>query len=278
MIGFRNKITSCAPDPEIVQIRTNTILATQPEGLHDEYQYIEHADLGYTGHVRDLKEELVAPVSHAHAILTASRLLRASIDEKIRSKGKTLDFDEIGVMSGLFLTLLTSQGNMRRGVFANNSSFGLLRDNRTVKQQHDSTTRDAMAIDKIDKATETLHNITADDERILLLTLCHGGLISGGAVYALDQQQNPRPGSFFYPIRFSRAKHRDKAPRLTDKEKRAIERYARDRQVVIFDEDISTGRTMKNAQENIQEIAGKTALVLTTLDARKNFAHFDSTD
>lgn len=274
MINFQRRKPELLPDPQIIQVGINRLLVDEPAGIHDEFQYIEGANLAYQGFVRDLRQEMEHPVSHAHTILTGARLLRASIDEKIKSDGRTLDFDEVAVTASLFLALFRQDGNTHKDNFLKSPAITALKGRKTVRQQHDSTTCRATEPDNVEKAVIELGQKIGDDQ-LLFLNICHGGLIPGGAVYSLHQQENPSPYSFFYPVRYSRSKHKDKTPRLTDNEKKAIEKLARGREVVIFDEDIATGRTLDTAQEYLQEVIGKSALTLTTLDARKDFLHFD---
>lgn len=274
MIKFLKRNPDILPNPEVIQTGANEILADEPHGLNDEFQYVQGVDLRYEGRVSDLRQELTEPVSHAHAILTASRLMRAGIDRKIKTHGRALDFDEIAITASIFLALFRQDGSRYKNAFLESPVVTALKNNTEVKQLRDPTTSDAMDPSKIDYATRSL-GYNLGDERILFLTLCHGGLIPGAAVYANHQQSDPNPESFFYPIRFSRAKHNDKKPRLTNHEKRSLERLARDRAVIIFDEDIATGKTISRAEDYVQETLGKSALVLTTYDARKKFSHFD---
>lgn len=83
-------------------------------------------------------------------------------------------------------------------------------------------------------------------ESILLIALGHGGTMAGMDVY-LRYCDITGSDSEFYVVRFSRAKKKDEIPKVTSDEIDYLRSKSDGRQVVIFDEDTSTGSTMEFA-------------------------------
>lgn len=81
------------------------------------------------------------------------------------------------------------------------------------------------------------------------IALWHGGIIPGIDVFLRLQEQMEESGQI-YPIRFSRIKHKDKKPKLwNDYESKYLSESIRWKPLIIFDEDSSSGNTLKQARE-----------------------------
>lgn len=86
---------------------------------------------------------------------------------------------------------------------------------------------------------------------VLFITLAHGGIPAGLDVFLRYMELSDSQQSVFYPVRYSRVKHKDALPQIEDHELKILSQLAQDRQVVIFDEDKSTGTTLGKAEIDI---------------------------
>jgi hypothetical protein len=85
-------------------------------------------------------------------------------------------------------------------------------------------------------------------EDYVFITLWHGGIVPGIDVFLRLQQSTEEKGDI-YPLRFSRIKHKDKTPQLwNNAEAEYISNIIQWRTIVIFDEDSSSGNTLKQAR------------------------------
>lgn len=136
-----------------------------------------------------------------------------------------------------------------------------------VNGQLDTTTMAATLAHKPDAMTEFINDSILSTDPKLIIGLGNGGILSSLATYAaLDQKDDA-----FYPIRFSRhqSKSHDSAPVVADFEKEHIKELAKDRTVIIHDEDRSTGLTIKYAAEYIARLIQKRTYGITPVDAER---------
>lgn len=135
-----------------------------------------------------------------------------------------------------------------------------------VEQIQDTVTWNATQPKYSYQTAETLITQTGGSD-ILFIAIGHGGTAAGMDVYS-KYLLNTDSDSGFYVVRYSRAKKADTVPRLTEGEVQKLHKQAKDRQVVIFDEDISTGITLRNMQSELQFsiFPGKKILSITNLD------------
>jgi len=112
---------------------------------------------------------------------------------------------------------------------------------------------------------QALEKLVIKTERrpILIIAIAHGGLIAGMDLFLRYMDINPE--SVFYPIRFSNRKYKDKEPRIESTEKTALSIEAKSRDIVIFDEDVSSGTTLKKTGIFFEGLFGKKPILAANL-------------
>lgn len=109
-------------------------------------------------------------------------------------------------------------------------------------------------------STETaceIHRHTGKDD-ILLIALGNGGITAGAVTYLDYARRRLDSGSALYPVRFSTRKSGDTEPQLNPEEEAYLEGLAADRpHVVVFDEDVASGRTLNQAAGFFNELLGR---------------------
>ncbi len=88
---------------------------------------------------------------------------------------------------------------------------------------------------------------------ILFVALAHGGTAPGMDVF-LRYKDMTETDSAFYTVRFSRLKHGDRIPRLSGYEVEHLREDSEGRNIVIFDEDRSSGETLDSAEGFFRDI------------------------
>lgn len=93
---------------------------------------------------------------------------------------------------------------------------------------------------------------SATEKPILMLPLCHGGLIAGVQTFLYHQQTHQ--GGLLFPVRYSRIKSGDASPDITPQAQDYLRGVAAGRTVVVYDEDASMGVSVANAVRYFSEI------------------------
>lgn len=96
-------------------------------------------------------------------------------------------------------------------------------------------------------ARKMLHRCGYQD--VLLIALGQGGVASGMDVFLRYKALAYAKDSIFYTARLSMHKVHDEIPQLEDSELDFLKAAARGRSIVLFDEDSSSGETMRKAVE-----------------------------
>lgn len=104
---------------------------------------------------------------------------------------------------------------------------------------------------------------------VLLVALGHGGTIAAADTF---QAFNGGDNQFF-PVRFSRMKHKDKRPVVGKLEAESLRELAVDRSVVLFDEDRSSGRTMRQATDHFSFLLEAPVFNATITAARRPYKY-----
>jgi hypothetical protein len=137
-------------------------------------------------------------------------------------------------------TATTSLNTLHASLEAADVSYGT-----RVSQGDDKVTREATYHEKsFDSSIDVM--VDYDERPILMIALGHGGLVASmqTAIY-LTQDQGV--DTVVYPVRFSRRKSGDMYPVVVESEIDHLRTVGRNRQVIVYDEDISFGRTIKKA-------------------------------
>jgi len=117
-----------------------------------------------------------------------------------------------------------------------------LANNSAVRQTWDSETWDATHPDSSKVTASKLEEMLKGTE-VLFIPMAHGGVPAGLDVF-LRYCDGKLGKSVFYPVRFSRGKHNDFSPRISNEELRYLTTEASNRKVVVFDEDSYSNNTL----------------------------------
>lgn len=101
---------------------------------------------------------------------------------------------------------------------------------------------------------KTLNNILISNSNnknkdILFISLANGGIPVGLDLYLKYVDSTKSKNSYFYPVLFSHNKRNMQEPFLTKYEEENLIKIAKNKQIIIFDEDITTGFTMDLATD-----------------------------
>jgi hypothetical protein len=122
-----------------------------------------------------------------------------------------------------------------------------------VQQPDDAATWDATDPDKSFQTAQKL-KFQVEHLEILLIALGHGGVAAGMDVFLYYSAITGSTDSRFYAVRFSRAKHGDVKPQISDRETDLLREMATGRQIVVFDEDTVSGDTLEIAADTFRDI------------------------
>jgi|GEM_PF-5730382 len=106
------------------------------------------------------------------------------------------------------------------------------------------------------------------DNGYFVIALANGGLISAARTFLHLGEGDHKFGM----VKYSRHKSGDKEPSLypyPDDRKRWLERMAKGRQVVVFDEDHSSGETLKTATNYFASLLGAKALGIAPVELER---------
>lgn len=126
-----------------------------------------------------------------------------------------------------------------------------------VIQQKDITSLYAYHYSNLKKTLGDIDYFT-QGEPIHLLGISHGGLPPAMNTYLAyrDSERKGSKQSSMYTFRFSASKQEDDSPRLTDYENDVILEEAKDKKIMLLDEDISTGKTLLQAEKYLTRHLG----------------------
>jgi hypothetical protein len=121
------------------------------------------------------------------------------------------------------------------------------------------------------KSAEKIYYNTSTDD-IFFMALAHGGVPPGLDVFLRYCTMSGSSGSQFYAVRYSIHNMSGNSPGFVPKsEANYLAALAGDRQVVLFDEDASTGQSIDRAEKLFSVIFGRGVLAVVNLDYRRIF-------
>ncbi len=217
------------------------------------------SSLFYAGTLAEVLDELeiatAATNQQVHLLQLAlhpARVIRATIEHKISNPyspsallllreslqlGLDIYRDPKGSHSGV--------EQFRQRVIETAADTGLLE--KPLEQPDDRVTWRATDPKRSQKTAKELASANKKGD-LLFIALAHGGVVAGLDVFLRYTELARTNGSEFYVTRFSRRKLGDELPRLTLEEIRYLQDRAVRKQVVIFDEDVCLGTTLRQAQ------------------------------
>ncbi|MBI2034702.1 MAG: hypothetical protein HYT11_03155 [Candidatus Levybacteria bacterium] len=264
----------------------------KPIGYQSYFDQIDfsrsHEILAYQGTLggvmRDLRKELdkTDPASQDPytRILHPARIIRAVLDDKVVDPTpKSTDFIQqavkagMEVYAGLDKAALNSLVILEDDIQTNGKSS--LFDTPLIQVDDVSTWR-AMNPAYSRVSAELLARRT-EGVSILFIPLAHGAVAVGMDIFLRYISLNGRNDSVFYPVRDSRHKLHDMGPRLTSEGIAYLRREAQGKEIVIFDEDVNTGVTLKDAHYFFgkNSVIGREPITLTNNNYRQNLPEID---
>lgn len=213
-------------------------------GRHLDEKYSECGKcMNFTGTVQEILLELHNPSLSAYA-LHPSRILRSVLEYKINYSLQNPSSFVQGITNKV-LEYYQNDSLSELESYISSVCPELL--SFQIHQPFDSATWESSTVNRNEKTTEMLVDSKERDEHIGFIPLGHGGLTSGIEVYLDFVEQTHSRESFFYPVRFSRLKKHDVHPVLTNEEKEYLRGKFSSVTPALFDEDISSGKTLADA-------------------------------
>lgn len=223
-------------------------------GRHPQVMFEESERyMRYKGTVGSVLDELAVALASpqenfARIALHPPRLIRAAMDWKINhpdSNGEPLILNAI--QAGLAIYQRRPEAvallqDFRHKIVATRPEMLTA----AIEQTEDFATWDASDPGRSYESARKLA-FELEGQDILFIALGHGGTAAGMDVFLRYADIAPSANSAFYVIRFSRRKMEDRQPRVSDVETAYLRELTLGRQVVVFDEDSSTGTTLNEA-------------------------------
>lgn len=255
-------------------------------GLIEQYYANEHAlphDMVYDGTIGKILDELLRASQTnpdslnfdqlALLVYHPARLLRGIIDARIDSP-EISDLAQLHLATSLVSSIYQSPFCAAPAIAHFKQAVGQNVLETEVFQRKDAKTWVASKPDRSLQSADSIFKITGDSN-VLFISLAHGSILSGLDVFFRLIDKISRDGSIFHPVRFSRRKLGDPFPRLSSLEGEWLQDMANKRKVVVFEEDIFTGQTIRSAANYFFDqhgIGGVTRA--TNLDTRNQFSRF----
>ncbi len=236
------------------------------------------------GILRDLHEELNKsdPVSHDPyiRILHPARIIRAVLDHKVVDPTpQSTDFIQqavrggLEVYAGLDTRALETLEDFESSIRTNGKDS--LFDSPVIQVADISTWR-AMNPSYSRVSAELLARRT-EGASILFIPLAHGAVAVGMDIFLRYISLTGSNGSVIYPVRDSMHKLHDREPRLTPEGIDYLRNAAKGRYIVVFDEDVNTGVTLKDAHYFFgkRSVIGREPITLTNNNYSQNLPEID---
>lgn len=223
--------------------------------------------------LNDIEQGMQRRVSSPELALHPSRIVRALVTHKIASPNRDGLTSLLRDAISLGLDLYTesqdpaeSVRNFRQAV--TKSGLTDLLSERLVlplgKTAWRATNPDLSAATAMRLADLTTRS------NILFIALANGGVAAGMDVFLQYQLRAASAGSEFYVCRYSINERSDPAPFLAAEEIAHLRNQGKGKDIVVFDENRTTGQTLTNAVNHFQSevFSGKQVIPLTNLDER----------
>ncbi|HLD01391.1 MAG TPA: hypothetical protein VJC10_00800 [Patescibacteria group bacterium] len=206
---------------------------------------IDFQPLVYKGTLEQVLNDLEISFDPILVAVHPPRIIRAAIDYKVAHPESENALRLVRDATDLSLAFYRSETGARLCV----SAF------RELVQTVDEDLLTAPLIQKADSQTwdsshprhssDTAVNLVSATKgtSIAFIALAHGGVMAGMDVF-LRYCAKVKTESVFYPIRFSSFKQRDVVPQISSIEIAYLKNILGNKQLVLFDEDVSSGKTM----------------------------------
>lgn len=138
-----------------------------------------------------------------------------------------------------------------------------------IIQNEDKYTWAAMNPQKTKNKVSVLAPYTelSNEKNILFVVLAHGGTAVGMDFYLRLKDRLPKKEINFYISRLSTRKHLDTQPKLSQIEFQYLRQLSQNSQIIIFDEDSSSGKTRKIAIDYFERVFQKRVFFVTNINS-----------
>ncbi len=142
-----------------------------------------------------------------------------------------------------------------------------------LQQHHDQINLIVSKPELSQKAAERLPDLIGK-KRTLLIVIGHGAIGVGMDVFLRYQDLSKINNIQFYVIRFSRTKYKkygDKVPQITALEIKYLQKLAKEREVIVYDENTYTGETLREVVRYLSKkvFSNKKIGILYNMDTSK---------
>ena len=222
-------------------------------------------DLAYNGTLDDVLSEIatlsphqiITPVTAKIWALHPPRIIRAAVDYKIQHpytpEIDVLVREAINTSLGIYSDPINSAKTVNE-LRNKTKTMGLevLLINR-LNQLDDEATWNATH-PRWSQITALRIASLKQANGVLFIALAHGSVAAGMDAYLRYCDYSGSRNSTFYVARLSTRKHKDRQPRLSASEVDYLRKIAKDKPVVIFDEDRSSGLTLEIADDYFSDL------------------------
>lgn len=224
---------------------------------------------GTLGEVLNELEHALSKPSNPHnralAIFHPPRIIRAAVNHKISNPTSPKAHEGIHAAIKLGLHLYRNPENSLAQLldYKKNISTTTANDLLTTPL-HQKKDRPSWEAAQPDKSKHTAEQLAKSHQDILFIALAHGAIAPGMDTY-LRFGELKQTNSVFYPVRFSNNSSLDKLPQISDVEKRFLREHAEGRDVVVFDDDRTTGATLDAAEDTFRSELRKPVTTITNI-------------
>lgn len=242
----------------------------------------------YEGNLESVLDETLEALSSKkkikdiiHLALHPPRIIRAILDYKIENPN-SLELE----------SLLKDAINIGLDIYRNNDTDISIQEiyefiykinetknepllYRELKQPSDFMTWNATNPIRSESSANKLITKTKG-EPVLFLALAHGGIAAGMDTYLRYCNKSENKNSFFYTARYSTRKSKDIDLHLNPSEILYLQEQLQEKQIVLFDEDKTSGKTLENAHNFLYEnvFQKKNIILLTNLDKKEEMIRY----
>lgn len=215
----------------------------------------------------------------AKLIFHAPRIIRACIDYKVDNSAKEEIINKTN--KNVYMSYIQDSINLSLDIYSGKKIKNQILDFREkirnqgntdllykkLFQGVDSVTLDATHPDDSIKSLELLTN-QFKGSNLLFVSLAHGSIIPGIDIFLRYKNKTKNTNSIFYTVRFSNKKMDDQIPQLIPQEIKYLRNMSKNMNIVVFDEDVNTGKTLMIANNYFKENIFKKEFYLLTNKGR----------
>jgi len=236
----------------------------------------------YEGSVKSVLNEILFDVESLNhdsrkfaqrVVLNAPRVVRGVLDYKIDNSLESGSVEVVRGATDFALSVYSDRNSVGKSVenfvdiLEGTGNIDIL--DAKVSQGMDGTTWRASDDILSSRSARYLTSALRGRDTLFLL-VGHGGVMPGLDVFLKYKEASGSNGSVAYPVRLSMDKKDDTEPRVNQCEFSYLQEIGRGREIVVFDEDIFSGTTMRRIGGFLESklFQGKPFLMKTNKDPK----------